>query len=545
MIPTPVVTRFAPSPTGYLHVGGARTALFNWLLAQRFGGTFLLRIEDTDLARSTDASVTAVLEDLKWLGLHHDNPVVMFQSKRTKLYDELIEGLIAGGKAYKAYETSEELTAQRQQAERAKRAYLYKRPTLSDEQIKAYEAEGRAAVVRFAMPVQEYRFRDEVLDKDIVLAASQVQDFVIRKTDGMPTYHFGVVVDDAEMGITHVLRGQEHLLNTVNHIALQAALGYPQPLYGHLPVILNPEDGSKMGKRDRDKKIRAHASNLIRSAGKTAADLSAASGLPESRIDGWLADEDSQLGPSEQAALMPAVNLTEGDLPEISIHEFRKNGYLPETLNNFLALLGWSPGGDRERMSVDQMVELFDLSGIGKSNAKFDRAKLTAFSTEAFSAAPMSRQVAAMRDFLSVNADSPLNRATDDELATVLAMNAGYHVLREVDEKSRFFFMEDNQIEFDPKGVEKFLMKNEKQGIDALRHVRRALGEAVNWTAVDIEGAIKSMCDEMQLGLGKVAQPARLSVCGGTVSPPIFDTLSFLGPETTLRRIDRCLARFG
>ena len=544
MNPTPVVTRFAPSPTGYLHVGGARTALFNWLLARRFGGTFLLRIEDTDLARSTDASVTAVLDDLEWLGLHHDNPVVMFQSKRTQLYDALIDGLIDKGLAYKAYETAEELTAQRRQAERAKRAYLYKRPALSDEQIKTYEAEGRPAVVRFAMPSQEYRFRDEVLDKDIVLAASQVQDFVIRKTDGMPTYHFGVVVDDAEMGITHVLRGQEHLLNTVNHIALQEALGYPRPLYGHLPVILN-SDGSKMSKRDRDKKIRAQAANLIRSAGKSTAGLADASGLPESRLAEWLADDGKQLDPSEQAALMPAVNLIEGDLPEVLVHDFRKNGYLPETLNNFLALLGWSPGGDLERMSVDQMIEKFDLSGVGKSAAKFDRAKLTAFSTEAFAAAPMDKQVAAMRDFLSVNPDSPLNRATDAELADVLAMNAGYHVLREVEEKSRFFFVEDDRIEFDPKGVEKFLLKNDRQGLDALRHVRAALDEAVNWTAVDIEGAIKSKIDELGLGLGKVAQPARLSVCGGTVSPPIFDTLAFLGRDRTLRRIDRCLATFG
>ncbi len=547
---SPVVTRFAPSPTGYLHVGGARTALFNWLLARRFGGTFLLRIEDTDLARSTDASVTAVLDDLQWLGLHHDNPVVMFQSKRTQLYDGLIDGLIEKGLAYKAYETAEELAAQRRQAERAKRAYLYKRPALSDEQIAAYEAEGRPAVVRFAMPSREFRFRDEVLDKDIVLAASQVQDFVIRKTDGMPTYHFGVVVDDAEMGITHVLRGQEHLLNTVNHIALQDALGYPRPLYGHLPVILN-SDGSKMSKRDRDKKLREgfhwftknisadELEDLFQEALKVCVTATS------ERLIHWSNTPSVQLNALEQQAVMKAIGVHESDLPEVLIHQFRKNGYLPETLNNFLALLGWSPGGDLERMSVDQMIEKFDLSGVGKSAAKFDRAKLTAFSTEAFAAAQMDKQVAAMRDFLSVNPDSPLNRATDAELADVLAMNAGYHVLREVEEKSRFFFVDDDQIAFDPKGVEKFLLKNDRQGLDALRHVRAALEEAVNWTAVDIEGAIKSKIDELGLGLGKVAQPARLSVCGGTVSPPIFDTLAFLGRDRTLRRIDRCLATFG
>ena len=256
------ITRFAPSPTGYLHVGGARTALFSWLLARHEGGQFLLRIEDTDLARSTEESVRSVLEDLRWLGLNWDNAELVFQSKRVEIYNRIIDDLISRGLAYKAYEKPEELDAQRKIAERAKRPYIYKRPSLTAEQIQKLESEGRPSVVRFAMPVKEYRFTDVVLGKEIVLAASQVQDFVIRKTDGMPTFHFAVVVDDAEMGITHILRGQEHLLNTVNHIALQEALGYPRPIYGHLPVILNT-DGSKMSKRDRDKKIRHHV-NLWR-----------------------------------------------------------------------------------------------------------------------------------------------------------------------------------------------------------------------------------------------------------------------------------------
>ena len=218
-----VMTRFAPSPTGYLHVGGARTALFDWLLARRLGGKFLLRIEDTDLNRSTEQACTQLLEDLRWLGLLWDNSELVFQSKRTGIYNERIDRLIDQGKAYKAYETSEELAGLRKEAEKHKRAFIYQRP--NDERMRQYASEGRPHVVRFVMPVRDYRFDDAVLGPDQGVPASQVQDFVIRKSDGMPTYHFAVVVDDAAMGITHVLRGQEHLLNTVNHIALQEALG--------------------------------------------------------------------------------------------------------------------------------------------------------------------------------------------------------------------------------------------------------------------------------------------------------------------------------
>src|SRR5688572_11169298 len=213
-----VVTRFAPSPTGYLHVGGARTALFSWLLARHHGGRFLLRIEDTDLARSTEQATLQLLEDLRWLGLHWDNAELVYQSRRLDTYNRVIDDLIARGLAYKAYETTEELDAMRKEAEKQKRAFIYRNPKLTDEHVRKFESEGRAHVIRLATPVKEYRFRDEVLGKDIVVGPDQVQDFVIKKADGMPTYHFAVVVDDAEMGVTHILRGQEHTLNTINHL---------------------------------------------------------------------------------------------------------------------------------------------------------------------------------------------------------------------------------------------------------------------------------------------------------------------------------------
>ena len=535
-----VVTRFAPSPTGYLHVGGARTALFSWLLARHQGGRYLLRIEDTDLARSTEQAVTQLLEDLRWLGLHWDNPQLVFQSKRVETYNRIISDLIARGLAYEAFETPEELDALRKEAEKNKRQFVYRRRDASADQIAKWKAEGRKAVVRFAMPVKEYRFRDEVLGKEIVLPPDEAQDLVIRKTDGMPTYHFAVVVDDAEMGVTHILRGQEHTKNTFNHIALQEALGYPRPMYGHLPIIQNL-DGSKMGKRDRDKKIRAQVQNWMKNTKKSVDDLSAACGLASSLLSGWISNSHTQLDLSDQLQVMRAIGMKESDLPEILVHDFRKNGYLPDALLNFLALLGWSPGGDREHLTTDEMVQLFSIDGIGKSNAKFDRTKLLAFNTKAAETAAPERLLAAFRDYLSVNPDSPLNRADDAALARVLHMKKGFRLLREVDEASRFLFVSDDEIVYQPDAIEKVLKKGDAQGLSVLRDLASVLEGITDWTTTDLETGVNGYCEKKGLGLGKVAQPLRVAVSGGTVSPPIFESLEVLGREPTMRRIAQCL----
>ena len=537
-----IVTRFAPSPTGYLHVGGARTALFNWLLARHHGGRFLLRIEDTDLARSTEQAVHQLLEDLKWLGLDWDNAELVFQSKRLPIYNRIIDDLISRGLAYKAYETAAELEALRAQAEKAKRTYIYQRPTLTDEHRRQYESEGSPHVVRFASPVKECRFDDRVLGEKQGVAADQVQDFVIRKSDGMPTYHFAVVVDDAEMGVTHVLRGQEHLLNTVNHIALQEALGYPRPVYAHLPVILAAESGAKLSKRARDQKIRQRAHEWIKSAKKTVADLSVGSGVAIDRLEDWMKNDKKQLNLEEQPHVMGVIGLKESDLPEIMVHDFRKSGYLPEVLNNFLALLGWNPGGDREHMSMAELVEVFALDGVGKANAKFNREKLLAFNTEACAAASPERLLAAFKDFLAANPGSPLNRADDAALRQLLAMKAGFRVLREVEEKSRFLFLSDDQIVYDPAAVEKVLKKNGGEGLNVLRDLGELLKQATEWTATPLESLLTEYANDRQLKLNNIAQPLRVALSGGTISPPIFQTLEFFGQPATLRRIERCLS---
>jgi glutamyl-tRNA synthetase len=539
--PGTIVTRFAPSPTGYLHVGGARTALFNWLLARHAGGRFLLRIEDTDLARSTQQAVDQVVEDMKWLGLHWDNAELVFQSKRLDVYNAIIDDLIARDLAYKAYETPEELDAMRRAAEREKRSFAYRRRKLGDTELKEYESENRPYVVRLVMPVKEYRFRDVVLGKDVVMPAGEAQDFVIRKSDGMPTYHFAVVVDDQAMGVTHVLRAQEHTKNTFYHLALMEALNYPRPTFGHLPIILNT-DGSKMGKRDRDKKVRAATQAHLKKTGLSIDAVSAAGGFAVDRLTKWLNDETTQLDPTEHDRMMPVIGLSPADLPEILVHDFRFNGYLPEVLLNFLALLGWSPGGDRERMSMDEMVQLFSIEGIGKANAKFAREKLLAFNTEALAAANDDRLLAAMKDFLSVNPDSPLNRATDEQLLELLHMKKGMRTLREAEQACRFFFVADDAITYQPDAVEKVLRKNGGEGAAVLREVRQVLDRVTQWKHEPLEQAVQAFCAEKSFGLGKVAQPIRVAVTGSTVSPPIFQSLEFLGRERTLARIDRCLA---
>jgi glutamyl-tRNA synthetase len=311
-------------------------------------------------------------------------------------------------------------------------------------------------------------------------------------------------------------------------------------VYVHLPVILNT-DGSKMGKRDRDKKVRERALMWMKNARSDAQALARAAGLEAPRLDEWLKDAQKQLDLDEQRSVMGVIGLKEAELPEILVHDFRRNGYLPEALLNFLALLGWNPGGDRERMSIEEMVRLFSLGDVGKSNAKFDRAKLLDFNTKAAAEAAPDRLLAAFRDYLAVNPESPLNSADDAALAKLLAMKKGFRLLREVDESARFLFVEDDAIIYDPTAVEKVLKKSDGQGLAVLRDLGPLLSGIGDWTEPAIESAVNAYCGEKQLALGKVAQPIRVAVSGGTVSPPIFPSIEMLGRERTLRSIDRCL----
>ncbi len=541
-----VRARFAPSPTGYLHIGGARTALFNYLLAKRLGGKFILRIEDTDQTRNIAAADRKLMEDLRWLGLHWDEgPEVggpagtYYQSERLATYREHARRLLDEGKAYYAMETREELEAMRNAArKRGERGFRYPRPTNfpSDADAEKARAEGRPVVVRLKMPEKDFIVRDAILG-DVQIGASELSDFVLVKGDGWPTYHFAVVVDDQAMLITHVLRGQEHLMNTPNHIALQEAFGYPQPVYAHLPIIFNM-NGTKMSKREKDKVVRdaAKAANLPDAKLMELAQLDDAQTLAT-----WRAG-DAQLEAEPLERLARTLHVT---LPEIQIHDFRASGYLPEVLLNFIALLGWSPGEQREKLSMDEMCQLFSLDRIGKTNARFDREKLLAFNTDGIAAASPERQLEAFEDYLAVNPPGPLTELEEGDLMQLLELNKGLRIFRDIETKCGVLYGPDEAVEFDDDAAKKNLLKGESAGLKELAAVRTSLAELTNWTAADLDALIRGWCESRGLALGKVAQPIRIAVTGTTISPPIFDTLAILGRERTLKRIDRALARFG
>ncbi len=506
----PVVTRFAPSPTGALHVGGARTALFAWAFARGRGGRFILRMEDTDRARSSSASTCGMLRDLAWIGIDWDegprpdadDPYApdgqqgangpYFQSQRLDLYHEAVNRLLAAGRAY--------------------------------------EEEG---AVRFRMG-EDVAFDDEVYGR-IDIAGRELEDFVVLKSDGYPTYHLAVVVDDAAMGVTHVLRGQEHLYNTAKHVALQAALGHPRPVYAHMPTILNP-DGSKMSKRDKAKTARKAAiaaaidpSALARRTGRE----------DEAAIAAFLAKE------SDDVALAQAIaDALHVDLPEIEVADFRRSGYLPETLANYLSLLGWSPGENRERFDRPFLVRRFGFDRVGRANSKFDRDKLFRFNGDDLAAMDPDAFRGRWRDHCERYAPAYLERLDDDAFA---ALAAAYQprsrTLAEPCRLARFFLADDEAIRYDEKAVAKWLEKGDGQGYRVLEALRDRLAGQDDFSPGAIDARIQAYAGETGLGMGKVAQPLRVAVSGTAVSPGIGETLAILGRERVLARIGRCLAR--
>ncbi len=474
--------RFAPSPTGYLHVGGARTALFNYLLARKSGGTFILRIEDTDTARNVAGAEQKIMDDLRWLGLQWDEGIGVggpngpyFQTQRLDLYNSVVDKLLSAGQSYYAFETADELDAMRKEAEARKQAFKYQRPSRfpDESDVAKAKAEGRPVVVRFKMPAEDVTVHDEVMG-DVTVAAAELDDFVIRKADGMPVYHLANVVDDAAMGVNLVMRGQEFLGQTPRHIALQRTLGYATPRYAHLPLIMDMK-GRKLSKRDGD----------------------------------------------------------------VEVHSFRAAGYLPEALVNFLALLGWSPGGDREKMTLDEMVQLFSLDRVGRTNAKFDREKLLAFNTDAAAGMEPEQLLSRFEDYLSLS-DSPIGKAnlSADEKREVLRINKGFRTFPDIDQKSGFLYIADEAVQYDEAAVKKVL---EKGGFDMLATLLPILESHEPWTAESLEALLKQVCESQNTGMGKVAQPIRVAVSGGTISPAIYDTLTLLGKPRTLNRIRRAL----
>jgi glutamyl-tRNA synthetase len=459
--------RFAPSPTGSLHVGGARTALYNQLFARHEKGTFLLRIEDTDVERSREELSAQILSAMEWLGLGYDEGP-FYQSRRNDLYREAAERLIREGKAYRAFETPEELDRERKAAEAAGRAYRYSGAgrNISPEESERRARAGERHVVRLRMP-DETIVVDDLVRGRVEFPAEALDDFVLVRSDGHPLYHFSVCVDDAEMRITHVIRGDDHLANTPKHVALFRALGSSIPAFAHLGMILGT---------DRKKLSKRHGA--------------------------------------------------------AAVEEWRDAGILPEALVNFLALLGWAPGGDREILSREEMEREFSLERVGASPSVFDPEKLLWMNQQYIAAMPA-------RELLARSRPHALAGLPNESVALRAIELHRPRVRTPIEMGRALSTYAADPTEYDADGLKKHLRPQTGGQLEALAGAFEALAE---WTAVSTEAALRATAEAAGVSAGKLIHPVRLALTGVTVGAPLFDVVELLGKETTLRRLRRFLA---
>ncbi len=461
--------RFAPSPTGYLHVGGARTALFNWLFARKTGGTFILRIEDTDKDRSTDAHTQVILDGLAWMGLAWDEGPY-FQGAEGARHRADAERLLAAGKAYRCFCTPDTLDAQRRAAEAAKSAFRYDRRCrgLAAGEVERRLAAGEPAVIRFLMPDDEIAWEDAVHGR-ISFRGTDLDDLVILRSDGSPIYNLAVVSDDIAMRITHVIRGDDHISNTPKQVALYRALGHAPPVFAHVPMILGA-DGKKLSKRH----------------GATA------------------------------------------------VGDYQDRGILPAAMRNFLALLGWSPGGDREIMAEAEMIGLFSLEGIQKKPAVFDTAKLEWMNGQYLSMLSAGELLAPVRrelDRLGVDSGSrdlgPLIEATKARARTIT------HIAEQVAVR-----LDAGRVTRDEKGEALVRKLGEAYAANLGLAARELAGvPPAEWTPDRLIEVLKAAAEQAGLKLGDLLQPVRVALTGGTVSEPVNELLHVVGRDASLARL--------
>ncbi|MCI4671596.1 MAG: glutamate--tRNA ligase [Bacteroidia bacterium] len=500
-----VVVRFAPSPTGPLHIGGVRTALYNYLFAKKHNGRFILRIEDTDRTRYVHGAEEYIIEALKWLGIeftegvHKDGEVGPYRQSDRKaqgLYQKYADQLVKDGWAYYAFDTSEELDAMRERLKEAgsqvqQYNYVTRREmknslTLSEEEVQKRIDKGDPYVIRFKMPKKEdIRFHDIVRDW-VVFHSSQLDDKILLKSDGMPTYHLAVIVDDTLMGVNHVIRGEEWLSSTPLHVMLYKALGWEAhiPKYVHLPLILNPNGKGKMSKRQGDKM--------------------GFSVFPTS----WTNPEDGKVSSG-----------------------YREDGYISEALLNFLSLLGWNPGNDEELMNHDRLVELFDLGRIGNSAAKFDLDKLKWFNQTYIRNMANEDLLPLVKNF---DPEGKLEGVEDNFiLQAIELMKERVTVLGDFVEMAPYFFAT-------PEGYdEKVVKKRWKADSPAiLLDLKNKFDSISSWDSEEIEKVFKKHLEDAELGMGKVMAPLRLALTGVAGGPGVFDIAALIGKEETLSRID-------
>lgn len=478
-----VRVRFAPSPTGYLHIGGARTALFNWLFARKMGGKLILRIEDTDVARLKEDSVSQILTSLKWLGINWDEgPEVggdygpYYQSERFDIYRKYCQQLVDEGKAYYCFCTPEELEAQREKQRQAKQPFRYARTCrdLTPEEVKARIDAGASYSVRLKIPAEGSVVVHDLIHGDVTFNMDQYDDFVIMKSNGIPTYNFAVVIDDHLMGMTHVMRAEEHLSNTPKQLLVYQAFGWEPPKFGHMSMILAP-DRSKLSKRH----------------GAT------------------------------------------------SVEEFRSQGFVAEAIVNYLTLLGWGPGDEREIFSLQDTVELFELEQMSKKAAIYDTKKLTWMNGQYLSELPLEKILPEVKPFFVK--DGYVDEAWFAENEAYFAklvdtVRVRVKTLQEIADASDYFFKDVES--YDEKGVAKHF---KPEAVALLEECIAAVEADDVYSLETTEAAYNKIAADNNLALGKVIHPTRLALTGRTVSPGMFDVMVLLGKEKTLARLHKAV----
>ncbi|MGM0689520.1 MAG: glutamate--tRNA ligase [Bacillota bacterium] len=469
-----VRVRFAPSPTGELHVGGARTALFNYLFVRASGGTFVLRIDDTDLERSHSDYIDKLINAMRWLGLDWDEGPY-YQSARLEEYNREAGRLIDGKKAYRCYCSTEELAGKRDAARKDNKTFLYPGTcrNLSEADEKALKDEGREAVIRLFTPDQGTTVVEDMIRGKVSFDNSTLDDFIILKSNGLPTYNFASIVDDLQLEITHVIRAEEHLSNTPRQLLCASALGYELPVFAHVPMILAP-DRSKLSKRH----------------GAT------------------------------------------------SVEEFRKEGYLPEALVNYLALLGWSPGGEQEIYSIDDMINLFNLKKVVKTAAVYDVNKLGWMNGHYIREYPLDKLADTAVPFFRERGllEGELSEEECDYFRQVIeSVRERARTLKELAEAADFFYLD--HFDYDEKGVKKAFKK------EGTAELLRILAEEVKsleaFNTEIAESLFQSLSERLGLSFGQLILPVRLAVTGKTGGPALFEIMALLGRKRTMERMER------
>jgi glutamyl-tRNA synthetase len=517
-----VRTRFAPSPTGYLHIGGVRTALFNWLFARHHGGQFILRIDDTDQERNLDAALAPILAGFRWLGIDWDEgPEVggahgpYYQSQRQRHYQAAVEKLVAMGAAYRDYAHAEEVAEEREAAERANQPFVYSRRWMAEgpRDDARWTAEGRKPVVRLKMPRQGKLAVRDLIRGLVEFDWAREQDHVIQRADGTCLYHLATVVDDFDFQISHVIRAEEHLSNTPRQVFMAESLGYRLPEFAHLPLVAEPGSRGKLSKRKLDKYLKNPDFAAVALQGQRIAE---------------------RLGRSSSAETFNPV----------IVDFYQQTGYLPDALLNYLLLLGWSLDDKSEYFSREEMIRRFSLDRVNLDPASFDQAKLDAFQLRYMRALPLEQKVAFVLPFLHGAGLIP-TPPSGDALATLRAIlrAAGDRVkvagdILEFDD----FFLADDQLPYDEKAFDKALRQH-AEAADLVARFQSVLRDVDPYEPAEIEQALARFAAVQGIKIGQIVHALRVAVTGKGVGFGLFDTLAILGKNRTLARIDRALGK--